>query len=151
MSTNFFKYSATTEAADRNKSILRNLTDVDWDKVLSFAALRSYPSAAVITAVDDDQHALYFVVTGVVRVQAASGNEVKQQTFAEGNVFGILPFLDGEPNGQITVAEGDVEIMVLTPQAFEQMASWYPRIAIMLLRDLGADVASRLRRFDASV
>jgi len=148
MSTNFFKYSATTEAADRNKSILRNLSDGDWDKVLSFAALRSYPAGAVITAADDDQHALYFVVTGVV--QATSGHEAKPLSLAEGNVFGILPFLDGEPNGQTTVAQGDAEIMVLTPQAFEQMASWYPRIAIMLLRDLGADVASRLRRFDAS-
>jgi CRP-like cAMP-binding protein len=103
----------------------------------------------VITSADDTQRALYFVVSGVVRVQAASGKAV-QPPFSEGNVFGILPFLDGEPNGQTIVAEGDAEIMVLTAQAFEQMAAWHPRIAIMLLRDLGADVASRLRRFDAS-
>lgn len=150
MPTNFFKYSAALEPADRNKAILRNLTDDDWDKVLSFAALRRYPSASEITSADDAQRALYFVVSGVVRVQAASGKEAAPLRHGEGNVFGILPFLDGEPNGQTAVAEGDVEIMVLTPQAFEQMAAWHPRIAIMLLRDLGADVASRLRRFDAS-
>jgi CRP-like cAMP-binding protein len=149
MANNFFKYSTALEPADRNKAILRNLTDDDWDKVLSFAAMRRYAPGGVIVSAEEAQRALYFVVSGEVRMQPAVGKEIRH---SEGNVFGILPFLDGldgEANGLRAVADGDVEIMVLTPQAFEQMAAWHPRIAIMLLRDLGADVASRLRRFDA--
>jgi CRP-like cAMP-binding protein len=66
----------------------------------------------------------------------------------EGEVFGLLSFLDGTPS-EVTVRAGadtPVELLRVTPENLQQLAAWQPRIAVLLLRDLGAHVASRLRR-----
>ena len=66
----------------------------------------------------------------------------------EGEVFGLLSFLDGEPSAVTVRASADapVELLRITPENLQQLAAWQPRIAVLLLRDLGAHVAARLRR-----
>jgi len=66
----------------------------------------------------------------------------------EGEMVGLLSFLDGAAS-DVTVSvagPGAAELLLLTPDALQRLAAWQPRIAIALLRDLGANVAARLRR-----
>ena len=60
----------------------------------------------------------------------------------------MLSFLDAAPSAvSATVAVGGpAELLMLTPDRLQQLAASQPRIAMALLRDLGAHVGARLRR-----
>lgn len=146
MALDFFGYDGVEapQPVDFNKNILKGLGEEDWDKVLSFGAHRRYPAGSAILKAGSREALLYFIVTGAVRL-SASGLRT-DEILGEGNVFGLQSFLDGEPSAIEALADGPVELLLLGPEAFDQMAAWHPRIAIQLLRDVGADLASRLRK-----
>jgi CRP-like cAMP-binding protein len=58
----------------------------------------------------------------------------------------MLGFLDGAPATVRVRARNSAEVLLLTREALLQLAAWQPRIALALMRDLGATVAQRLRR-----
>ena len=159
MANDFFQYgpapsappapAPVRDAPEGARAILGELSDEDWEKFIGFAAQRRYPAGAVIFDVGQAFGALGFVASGAVEVAtppatgtATSRPEVRE----EGDVFGMLGFLDGAPATVRVRARGTTEVLLLTREALLQLAAWQPRIAVALLRDLGAAVATRLRR-----
>lgn len=148
------------DSAEGGRAILGELTDEDWEKFIGFAARRRYPDGAVIFEIGQASGALGFVASGKVEVAAApaavgSGADATEAAQApparpemreEGDVFGMLGFLDGAPGTVRVRARGSAEVLLLTREALLQLAAWQPRIAVALLRDVGAAVATRLRR-----
>jgi CRP-like cAMP-binding protein len=152
MNPNFFSYGGNADkpaaavGSEPTPAILGQLSDSDWEKFIGFTARRRYPVGAAIVGVGDAERALYFIVSGAVSVKPVSGTET---ALADGEVFGVLTFLDGAASAVTVVATGPAEVLRLTPEALEQLSAWQPRIALALLRDLGAHVAARLRRFQS--
>jgi CRP-like cAMP-binding protein len=137
--------AAAPAEGDPPRAILADLEDEDWEKFIGFAARRRYPDRAPIVARGATDVALGFVASGAVRVL---GEGLPVQRRAEGEAFGILGFLDGTASRVDVLAEGPTEVLLLGREALMQLAAWQPRIAVALLRDLGAHVAARLRRHD---
>lgn len=155
----FFSYAGAAEpppatTAESPRAILAGLDSDDWEKFIGFAARRRYPPGAVIVDAGATGPGLGFIASGEVEVRdAGSADAVRSAGAArtrrsEGEVFGMLSFLDGAPSSAtISVgAAAPAELLLLSPAALAQLAAWQPRIAVALLRDLGADVAARLRR-----
>ncbi|MFO1287729.1 MAG: cyclic nucleotide-binding domain-containing protein [Rubrivivax sp.] len=144
------KPAAPREAApaDGGRAILGELSDEDWEKFIGFTARRRYPAGAVIFEIGRVAGALGFVASGAVEVaaEATPGAPARPDLREEGDVFGILGFLDGAAATMRVRARGSTEVLLLTREALLQLAAWQPRIAVALLRDLGAAVAARLRR-----
>jgi glutaminase len=157
MSNDFFSYggkapadkpaAAVATEPTPALAILGQLSDSDWEKFIAFTARRRYPGGAVIVAAGDTEKALFFVVSGAVSLAPPGGAAT---ALADGEVFGVLSFLDGAASAVSVVANGPAEVLRLTPEALEQLSAWQPRIAMALLRDLGAHVAARLRRFQSA-
>jgi CRP-like cAMP-binding protein len=153
--SDFFSYGsgAKNEAPPERpevaaRAILGDLSSDEWEKFIGFAARRRYPAGAVIVSAGATEHALCFIASGQVDVRNPAGTRTQR---GEGEVFGLLSFLDGAPS-QVTAtvtAAAPAELLLLTPDALQQLAAWQPRIAMALLRDLGAHVAARLRRLQA--
>jgi CRP-like cAMP-binding protein len=163
MPNDFFQYGPSPSAApaatpmrdsapEGGRAILGELSDEDWEKFIGFAARRRYPDGAVIFDVGQSFGALGFVASGIVEVAAAGTGAVsapgasKPELREEGDVFGMLGFLDGAPSTVRVRARGSAEVLLLTREALLQLAAWQPRIAVALLRDLGFAAATRLRR-----
>jgi len=161
MGNDFFQYGSAppspstaaptrdTAGAEGNRAILAELSDEEWEKFIGFASRRRYPPGAVILEVGQAGGALGFVASGAVEVASvpapgspAGASELRE----EGDVFGMLGFLDGAPATVRVRARGSTEVLLLTREALLQLAAWQPRIALALMRDLGAAVAQRLRR-----
>lgn len=135
------------EAPDAGRAILAELSDEEWEKFIGFTARRRYPAGGVILEVGQVAGALGFVASGTVEVLAPDAPAGQRPELREeGNVFGMLGFLDGAPATVRVRARGVAEVLLLSQEALLQLAAWQPRIALALLRDLGAAVATRLRR-----
>lgn len=137
--------AATPAEGEPPRAILADLDDEDWEKFIGFAVRRRYPDGAPIVTRGAVDVALGFVAGGAVRIQA---DGLPPQRRAEGEAFGILGFLDGAASRVDVLADGPTEVLLLGREALIQLAAWQPRIAVALLRDLGAHVATRLRRHD---
>lgn len=123
--------------------LLSELGDEDWERLIGFAARRRYPAGASIVKPGQGQPALYFVSAGRVRVELPGQPAARR---GEGEVLGLLSFLDRAPAAAAISAETECELLMFTPEALQQLGAWQPRIALALLRDLGAHTAARLRR-----
>jgi CRP-like cAMP-binding protein len=149
--SDFFSYGGPgqPDRAPAPRAILSELSSEDWEKFIGYAARRRYPAGAVIVAAGEAARALCFIASGQVEVATANApRKAPKLQRGEGEVFGILSFLDAAPS-DITAtvsAQGPAELLLLSPEALQQLAAWQPRIAMALLRDLGAHVAARLRR-----
>ena len=149
--SDFFSYQGKPAAAPTAASgpepqaLLSDLSGEEWEQFIGYTARRRHPAGAVLVTAGQTDPALCFVASGRVELR---GPGKAQATRGEGEVFGLLSFLDGAPSAvTVTVAAGGpAELLRLTPDALQQLAGWKPRIALALLRDLGALVASRLRR-----
>ena len=127
------------------RAILAELSGQDWEHLIRFAARRRFAAGAVLVRAGETDCALHVVASGQVELL---GPGAARSVRGEGQVFGVLSYLDGAPSA-VTVqvaAGGPAELLRLTPEAVQQLAAWQPRIALELLRDLGAHVAQRLRQ-----
>lgn len=148
MANDFFSYGAAPVPAPAPASaapvrLLADLGDEDWEKFIGFTARRRYPAGAAIVRAGERGPALFLVASGAVRVLLPGAVPAVR---GEGEVIGLLSFLDGAPHAADVTAAGEVELLMLTPDALTQLAAWQPRIAVALLRDLGAHAAARLRK-----
>lgn len=132
-------------SAPEPPAILADLSGDDWEQFIGFAARRRYPAGAVLVRAGETDRALCFIASGRVNLH---GPGTVATSRGEGEVFGLLSFLDGAASAVTATvsAAAPAELLRLTPDALQQLAAWQPRIAVALLRDLGALVASRLRR-----
>lgn len=152
--SDFFSYSGGSPApvpsgtTTTPRALLADLSSADWEQFIAYAAHRRYPAGAMIVHVGDVAPALHFIASGQVDVAVPGGPASRR---GEGEAFGLLSFLDGAPSdvSATATANGPAELLRLTPDALQQLAAWQPRIAVALLRDLGAHLASRLRRSQA--
>ena len=126
-------------------ALLADLSAEEWEQFIGYTARRRYPAGAELVQAGQVDRALCFVASGQLEVQRPGQ---RAELRGEGEVVGLLSFLDGAPSAaRIAVsAAGPAELLRLTPEALQQLAAWKPRIAVLLLRDLGALVATRLRR-----
>lgn len=148
--SNFFSYAgaAEPERAPAQRAILGELSSDEWEKFIGYASRRRYPAGAVVAEAGSTARLLCFIASGQVELRGAGAAKSATRTQrGEGEVFGILSFLDGAPSGVTAsvAAAGPAELLMLSPEALLQLAAWQPRIAVALLRDLGAHVAARLR------
>jgi len=147
--SDFFSYKPASAAepapAAEVQGILSDLSSEDWEQFIGFAARRRYPAGAVLVRAGESDRALCFIASGQVELRG-QGPGVTFRT--EGEVFGLLSFLDGAPSAVTASvsATAPAELLRLTPEALQQLSAWQPRIALALMRDLGALVAARLRR-----
>jgi CRP-like cAMP-binding protein len=150
--SDFFSYTGggtpDQPAAPAPRAILGDLSGEDWEKFIAHTARRRYPAGATIVELGDADAALCFIASGRVEVTTGKAPRAPRETRGEGEVFGLLSFLDGTASQAAVRAAADapVELLRLTPEALQQLSAWQPRIAVLLLRDLGAHLAARLRR-----
>lgn len=150
--SDFFSYSGAAPEPERSgapRTILGELSSEDWERFIGYTARRRYPAGATIVSAGEAQRALCFIASGQVEIATAGASrKAPLLVRGEGEVFGILSFLDAAPSGITAMVSelGPAELLLLTPEALQQLSAWQPRIAMALLRDLGAHVAARLRR-----
>ncbi len=110
---------------------------------------RSYRKGQVILREGDEGDSLFVIVSGRVRIYtfSADGHELSYGIFGDGDFFGEMALLTGDPRSANAEAMEWTEVLVLRRSAFREHLLCNPSTAIRVIETLSA----RLRETNASV
>lgn len=103
---------------------------------------------------DDPSTDVYFIVSGVVRVQirTAAGKEMIFGDFGAGKFFGEMAAIDGAKRSANVTALTNAELLLVPPSVFREIVFSEPEVCERLLRLLTARVRElNTRLFERSV
>ncbi|MCH7485813.1 MAG: Crp/Fnr family transcriptional regulator [Proteobacteria bacterium] len=91
---------------------------------------------------------VFFVIRGKVRVvnYSLAGREITLDDISEGEYFGELAALDGQPRSASIMALTDCLIVALSPVQFVQVLERHPKVALRALRRLSQIVRRSTER-----
>ncbi len=114
---------------------------------------KSFQSGETIFKANDTSNDLYFIRKGVVKIMLPlhGEHELNISTLGSGNFFGEFSFLESIPRTANAVASGDVEIYILTREAFDNFIHEHKKSAILFLRSLISSLVLRLRNTNAQL
>ena len=110
------------------------------------------PNEQVIDRFSDSRD-LYLIVEGRARVvnYSVTGREVTFDECEEGEYFGELAALDGEPRSANVIALNELNVACLSQEAFNRLLLEQPQVTLKILRGLAKIVrASNKRIMDLS-
>ena len=110
------------------------------------------PNEQVIDRFSDSRD-LYLIVKGRVRVvnYSVTGREVTFDEREEGEYFGELAALDGEPRSANVIALNELNVACLSQEAFNRLLLEHPQVTLKILHGLAKIVrASNKRIMDLS-
>jgi len=110
------------------------------------------PNEQVIDRYSDSRD-LYLIVEGRVRVvnYSVTGREVTFDEREEGEYFGELAALDGEPRSANVIALNELNVACLSQEAFNRLLLEHPQVTLKILNGLAKIVrASNKRIMDLS-
>jgi len=129
--------------------LFRELEPEIRERIVCYATMKDVPRGTMIFAKGDAGSCLFAVCSGVVQITAASttGKSAVFNHVRDGEIFGEIALLDGQPRTADAVAFTDARLMVIERRDFIPLLHSHPDIAIKLLELL----CSRLRRTSEQV
>ncbi len=108
---------------------------------------RFYQAGETIFIAGTPGDSLMLIARGVVRIDLAleHGHRIHMATFARGQFFGEMSFLDHHPHSAEVVAAADCELMILPRPDFDALAERDPALASHVFASLSIALAERLR------
>lgn len=124
--------------------LFEGLSSTDLDIVAQRVRPRRYKDNDTIFHKDDPGVALYAIVEGKVKIhnETPDGQDCIITIFSEGEFFGDLSMIDGNPRSADATTMEPSELLMLTRDDLMDILERYPRITRCLL----VTIAGRLRR-----
>jgi CRP/FNR family transcriptional regulator, cyclic AMP receptor protein len=141
----YFDYPGETVDVDAVADEAVFLPDMDedgWERLIAHMQARRFAQGLTVIPEGAADRSLYVVADGVLEV---AGDDQRVE-LRQGAVLGELSFFDGRPHDNAVRALTDVDLFVLSPEAFDVLAAREPALARAVLSDLGRLLALRLRR-----
>ena len=122
----------------RRIDIFADLTDREVDTILDVMRERAIPRGTIVFHQHDSGGGLYLILGGSVKITRSGrdGREVTVAVLNEGNFFGEMSLLDGQPRSASATALQAARLLVLDREHFQRYVLAQPRIVAKLLREL---------------
>ena len=133
----------------RRVPLFEGLDDNELGAFSQVALLRKFPRERVVIMAEDEGDTLFVIHSGQVKVSIVSedGREVILSILVEGDFFGEMSLLDGNPRSANVTTMQDTELLMIRRADFLHLIQKSPQIAIKLL----AVLAGRLRKTDRKI
>ncbi|MEI8342341.1 MAG: cyclic nucleotide-binding domain-containing protein, partial [Verrucomicrobiota bacterium] len=128
--------------------ILNGLGPDELAVVAGMLERRSDRKGDVIIKSGDEADDLFFLARGSVSVwiTLASGRQRRLATLSPGMVFGEMAVIDGARRSAEVLADDDAECDLLKVADFNLLVDTYPRIKIVILKNLNLAFCRKLRK-----
>ena len=133
----------------RRVPLFEGLDDGELGAFSQVALLRKFPRERVVIMAEDEGDTLFVIHSGQVKVSIVSedGREVILSILVEGDFFGEMSLVDGNPRSANVTTMQDTELLMIRRADFLHLIQKTPQIAIKLL----AVLAGRLRKTDRKI
>lgn len=133
----------------RRIHLFADLTDRESDTILDLMREKTVAKGTVIFHQSDSEGGLYLILVGSVKISRTGrdGRDVTVAVLHEGNFFGEMSLLDGQPRSATATATESTELLVLDREHFQRYVLTQARIMTKLLREL----SKRLRAADQTI
>jgi CRP/FNR family transcriptional regulator, cyclic AMP receptor protein len=124
----------------RSHSLFDKLNPKQMDRLVSCIVEKSVARGTVIFAKDDPGSSLFAIRKGTVKmtVPSVDGHDAVFNVMKDGDIFGEISLLDGQPRSTNAVAITDCEIFVIERRDFLPLVQEEPQIALKLAETLCA-------------
>ncbi|MGM7667123.1 glutaminase A [Microbacterium sp. A93] len=147
------RYGAPPAVTERvlvtDSPALAVLGEADRHRLAGLMEHRSHLDGDIIRRVGQRFGGVHFIVAGRINTIATDpdGERVRLNTLGAGMTFGELALGTSDRQETTEKAVGDVELMVLTPEAIEVLESEDPALALQLWRALTRDAYTLVDRY----
>jgi len=133
----------------RRIHLFADLTDRESDTILDLMHEKNIARGAAIFHQNDQGGGLYLILAGAVKISRTGrdGRDVTVAVLQEGNFFGEMSLLDGQPRSASATAAQTTRLLVLDREHFQRYVLGQARIMAKLLREL----SKRLRAADQTI
>ncbi len=102
------------------------------------SALRKYPKNTVLVTEGDESSHLYVIRKGTVSAYLTNdeGRQVNLNYMQEGDYFGELSLLDGQPRSASVITLSECEVLMLPKACVHELMRNYPDFALMMITEL---------------
>jgi CRP/FNR family transcriptional regulator, cyclic AMP receptor protein len=146
-SSAFFQYPDENQAA--SVGLLAELHEDEVQTVLQFGQTRRYLPREYAVHEGERDRSLFVILSGRFEVLVPSPRGPQRGAdLAAGDIFGELSFFDREPREADVIATSNAEALIMTPEGFERLRLREPRLAMLLVLDLGRVLSTRFRRYN---
>jgi glutaminase len=147
------EYQGEYQLPPERYELFQGLTQDEIEILKTQMLLQKYRQGSIVVNAGDEARELFILAKGHVSVTVtlSSGFQKRLATFSSGMAFGEMALLDNAPRSAIVVADTDVECHILTIEAFDSLEKDYPRIKIVLLRNLAHSLSTKLRKANREV
>lgn len=130
-------------------SLFSNLTEEELSQLAQIVRERKFDRNQVIFYEGDLGGSLYVIVSGTVKIviMADDGREHILGLLDEGNFFGEISLIDGEPRSATAIALDKVSIVMISREDFVRLLRENPEMSLKIMQTL----CERLRRTDKHV
>lgn len=128
--------------------LMSGLKLAERKKIEEASSFRRYGAQEQIIDRQSETTDVFFVVRGDVRVvnYSLSGREITLDDLTEGNYFGELAAIDGEPRSASVMALSDCLVAALPQEQFLNLLEKHPSIALKVMRSLAGIVRTATGR-----
>ena len=126
--------------------LFSSLKEEELEVLSNIGIIHNFNKERILMSVDEEGDSLYIITEGRVKVSvfSESGKEIIFSILREGDFFGEMALLDGQPRSANITATEDSKVFILHRKDFANLLEKYPRISIKLLEELSI----RLRKTD---
>ena len=119
-------------------SFFKNLPSTAMDILLSHAKTRSFKKNSIIMTEGDNTDSLYLVKSGRVKIYVSEedGKELTLNMMEEGDYFGELSLLDGNPRSTSAITVEKTDLLVIQKNDFKKVLNNNPEVAINIIAGL---------------
>jgi CRP-like cAMP-binding protein len=133
----------------RRIHLFADLTDRESDTILDLMREKTIARGTAVFHQNDSGGGLYLILSGSVKISRTGrdGREVTVAVLHEGNFFGEMSLLDGQPRSASATAAQGARLLVLDREHFQRYVLNQSGIMAKLLREL----SKRLRAADQTI
>jgi CRP/FNR family transcriptional regulator, cyclic AMP receptor protein len=131
-----------TEQRAERRGFLADLHEDEVASIVAYMQSRRYAPGEIAVRAGDVDRSLFVVTSGRFDVVAHARPVA---ALPRGDIFGELAFFDGLPRSADVVAAELSETLVMTPAGLDRLRLNEPRLAFLLLMDLGRLLSLRVR------
>ncbi|MBI5936223.1 MAG: cyclic nucleotide-binding domain-containing protein [Betaproteobacteria bacterium] len=131
-----------------SQAFLAKADEADWLRLFEHCVSIPFRAGDEIIRQGDGGQSLFIVAEGELESIILNEDEphtVQLALMPAQSVFGEQAFFDGQPRSATIRARTDGQLLELTMERFEKLGVLHPRLARMVLFDLGRIISLRLR------